>query len=104
MGRTGKSTVMPLADPTLRNAEAEEVLYKLFDGGGLHLLVHPNGGRYWRMDYRSNGKRGTLALGVYPAVSLAEARAKRDMTKKQIAAGINPGAQRKLDRLASTIS
>ncbi len=95
---------MPLTDTTLRNAKPKEVLYKLFDGGGLHLLVHPNGGRYWRMDYRSNGKRGTLALGVYPTVSLAEARAKRDKVKKQIAAGINPGAQRKLDRLASTIS
>ena len=95
---------MPLTDTTLRNAKPKEVLYKLFDGGGLHLLVRPNGGRYWRMDYRSNGKRGTLALGVYPTVSLAEARAKRDILKKQIAAGINPGVQRKLDRLASTIS
>ena len=94
---------MPLTDTTFRNAKPKEVLYKLFDGGGLHLLVHPNGGRYWRMDYRSNGKRGTLALGVYPTVSLAEARAKRDKAKKQIAAGINPAAQRKLDRLASKL-
>ena len=56
------------------------------------------------MDYRCAGKRGTLAFGVYPAVSLAEARDKRDAAKKQLAAGIDPAAQRKLDKIAAAIS
>ena len=47
---------------------------KLFDGGGLYLLVTAKGGKYWRLDYRFNGKRKTLALGVYPDVSLSDAR------------------------------
>ena len=92
---------MPLTDTTIRNAKPRKAFYKLFDGGGLYLIVHPNGGRYWRFDYRSGGKRGTLAFGVYPTVSLAEARDKRDKAKKQLATGINPSEQRKLDRLAA---
>src|SRR3977135_4159862 len=54
-------------------------LKKLVDGGGLHLLVNPDGARYWRMAYRYQGRQKTLALGVYPIVSLAEARTARDV-------------------------
>jgi hypothetical protein len=81
----------------LRNGE----WLKLSDGGGLYLLVRPDGARYWRMDYRWMGKRGTLAFGVYPTITLAEARQKREKAKKQIAAGVDPSAQRKLDKLTS---
>ena len=63
--------------------------YKLSDGGGLYLLVTTAGQRYWRMDYRFGEKRATAALGVYPTITLAEARAKRLEIKKQIAEGIN---------------
>jgi Arm DNA-binding domain len=56
------------------------------------------------MDYHWAGKRGTLAFGVYPAVSLAEAREKRNVAKKQFASGIDPGAQKKLDKIAAATS
>jgi integrase len=95
---------MPLTDITARKARGRKAPYKLADGRGLFLLVRPDGARYWRMDYRWAGKRRTLAFGVYPTVSLSEAREKRDRAKKQIAAGIDPSAQRKLDKLASTIA
>jgi hypothetical protein len=61
----------PLSDFSLRKLKPLAKPYKRFDGGGLHVLVSPDGARYWRMDYRFNGKRKTLALGVYPDVSLA---------------------------------
>lgn len=95
---------MPLADITVRNAKAKAKPYKLSDSGSLYLLVGPDGARYWRWDYRWAGKRKTLALGVYPAISLAEARDKRDLAKKQLAAGADPRTQRKLERLKSELA
>jgi hypothetical protein len=67
-------------------AKPKEKPYKLADGGGLYLLVNPNGSRYWRLKYRVAGKEKLLALGVYPEVTLADARAKRDEAKRGIAA------------------
>jgi integrase len=95
---------MPLTDLAVRNTAPKPSQYKVSDSGGLYLLIRPDGARYWRMDYRSGGKRGTLALGVYPSVSLAEAREKRDVAKKQLAAGIDPSVQRKLDKIAAAES
>jgi hypothetical protein len=91
---------MPPADIAIRKAAPKATPYKLTDGAGLYLLVRPDGARYWRMDYRWAGKRGTLALGVYTLVSLLEAREKRDRAKKQLAAGIDLSAQQKLDKVA----
>jgi len=68
---------------------------KHFDGGGLYLHVLPAGGRYWRAKYRHAGKEKTLSLGVYPDVTLAEARDKRDAARKLISTGIDPIAQRR---------
>ena len=59
---------MALTDTRIRNAKPKPKPYKLSDGGGMYLLVTPDGARYWRMDYRFAGKRRTLALGVYPIV------------------------------------
>jgi len=95
---------MPLNDVAVRNARGRAAPYKLSDGGALYVLVRPDGARYWRMDYRWHGKRRTLALGVYPHVSLSEARDKRDQTKKKLAAGIDPAAQRKREKLASKVA
>ena len=95
---------MPLTDVSVRRAKASSSPQKLADGGGLYLLVSPSGGRYWRMDYRWAGKRRTLAFGVYPTISLAEAREKREQAKKHLAIGIDPGAQRKLARHASAVA
>jgi hypothetical protein len=75
-------TNMPFTDATARNAKRSATMRKLSDGGGLHLLVQPTGSKLWRMAYRFAGKQKTLALGLYPAVSLAEARNGRDQAKK----------------------
>ena len=92
---------MPLTDVSVRKAKGRATPYKLTDGGGLYLLVHSGDARYWRMDYRWGGKRRTLAFGVYPSVSLAEAREKRNQAKKLLASGADPSARRKLERLAA---
>jgi integrase len=73
---------------------------KISDGGGLHLLVQPTGGRLWRLAYRFAGKQKTLALGAYPQVSLSDARAKRDDAKRLLATGADPSVKLRLDRMA----
>ena len=70
------------------------------DSGGLYLLQQPTGGKLWRMDYRHAGKRKTLALGAYPAVSLKDARARRDEAKKLLANGQDPGEVKKARKAA----
>lgn len=77
------------------NAKGKEKTYKLSDGGGLYLQVEPNGSRYWRLKYRFGGKEKRLSFGVYPTVTLAEARQKRDDAKKILAAGDDPGEVKK---------
>ena len=67
---------MKLTAAAVKAAETRTKEYKLADGRGLHLLVKPNGGKYWRMKYRYGGKEKQLALGVYPEISLAKAREK----------------------------
>ena len=61
---------MPLSDIAIRNAKPSEKSIKLTDGGGLYLLLKPNGAKWWRLDYRFSGKRKTLSMGVYPEVGL----------------------------------
>ncbi len=72
--------------------------YKLSDGGGLFLLVDTNGGRYWRLSYRYAGKQKTISLGVYPSVTLAEARSRREDAKLLLASGVDPSASRKAEK------
>ncbi|MBF0428877.1 MAG: DUF4102 domain-containing protein [Magnetococcales bacterium] len=86
---------MQLTNDSIKDIKASDRLIKLFDGGGMHLLITPAGGRYWRLNYRFDGKRKVIALGVYPTVSLEEARAKRDAAKTLLASGIDPSLQRK---------
>lgn len=81
---------MKLNARQIETAKPKEKPYKIADGGGLYLLVKTNGSRYWRLKYRIDGKEKLLALGVYPDVSLADARAKRDEARKGIAGGIDP--------------
>lgn len=83
---------MALTDLQVKNAKPTAKQYKLTDGGGLFMLVHANGGRYWRLAYRFGGKQKTLALGVYPDVSLADARERREQARKLLANGADPGA------------
>jgi integrase len=89
---------MKLKDITVRNAKPTAKPQKLSDGGGLHLLVQPNGSKLWRLAYRYGNKQKTLALGSYPSVTLADARTGRDEAKKLLARMIDPSAQRKTDR------
>jgi integrase len=72
---------------------------KLHDGGGLYLLVNPNGSRYWRYNYRFAGKRKTLALGVYPDVSLAAARKSHQTARETLASGTDPGEAKRIERI-----
>lgn len=86
-----------LTDPDIRNAKPKEKPYKLADGGGLFLLVNANGSKYWRMKYRYAGKEKLLALGVYPDVTLKQARQKREDARRKLADGIDPGELRKVE-------
>lgn len=95
---------MALTDLALRNAKPKEKAYKLFDGGGLHLVVNPNGSRLWRLAYRFAGKPKQLAFGPYPTTSLADARQKREDAKKLLLDGRDPSAARKLEKINAAIS
>jgi hypothetical protein len=91
---------MPLKDVSVRNAKRGPRPRKLSDGGGLYVLIQPTGSKLWRLAFRFAGKQKTLALGVYPTVSLEEARRHRDEAKKLLARSIDPSVQRKADRHA----
>lgn len=86
---------MALSDVKVRSAKPEAKAYKLTDGEGMVLLVHPNGSKYWRLRYRFGGKEKMLALGKYPEVSLADARGRRDEARKLIANGVDPSENKK---------
>ncbi|MET0108594.1 MAG: integrase arm-type DNA-binding domain-containing protein [Candidatus Thiodiazotropha sp.] len=91
---------MALTDTAIRKAKPHDKARKLFDGGGLFLLINPNGSKYWRFKYRFHGVEKLLALGVYPDVSLKSARDKRDAARQQIADGIDPSEARKAEKAA----
>jgi integrase len=86
---------MPLKDTTVRNAKSRAKKYKVFDGDGLYLEVVPTGAKYWRMKYFFAGKEKCLALGVYPHVTLADARERRAQARKVLASGNDPGEVKK---------
>lgn len=81
---------MALTELKAKNAKPSEKIQKLTDSDGLVLLIKPSGAKYWRLNYRFNGKQKTLALGKYPYVSLSEARELRLKYKKMIYSGIDP--------------
>jgi integrase len=89
-----------LKDVAVRNAKASAKPRKLSDGGGLHVLIQPTGSKLWRLAYRFAGKQKTLALGVYPAISLEDARRRRDEARKLLARYVDPSVQRKADKQA----
>jgi len=89
-----------LKDIAVRNAKPAGKPRKLCDAGGLHVLIQPTGSKLWRLAYRFAGKQKTLALGVYPIVSLEEARSRREEAKKLLARSVDPSVQRKTERQA----
>ncbi|WP_226053201.1 integrase arm-type DNA-binding domain-containing protein [Dickeya chrysanthemi] len=88
---------MKLNARQVETAKPKEKTYKMADGGGLYLEITPRGSKYWRMKYRrpDDKKEDRLAFGVWPTVTLAEARAKRDEAKKLLVQGIDPKAEQK---------
>jgi len=91
---------MALSDTAIRKAKPTDKPQKVTDGGGLYLLLNPNGSKWWRLKYRYEGKEKLLSLGVYPDTGLADAREKRDAARKLLAAGVDPGSQRKAQKAA----
>ena len=88
-------TEKKLDDLTIKHAEIRRTPYKITDGKGLFVFVHPNGSKYWRYRYRFAGKQKLLAIGVYPEVSLSEARKKLDEARTKQRNGIDPSAEKK---------
>ena len=90
--------VLPLTDVQIRNARPKEKNFKLSDGDGLYLEVLPTGGKSWRMKYRLGGIEKRLVFGLWPDVSLKQARQLREDTRSLLAEGVDPGAKRKRDK------
>jgi len=95
---------MALTDVKVRSVKPTDKAFKLTDGEGMHLMMHPNGSKCWRLQYRFDGKQKTLAQGVYPEISLSEARQRRDEAKRKIANGIEPSEQKKVDKQTRKIA
>ncbi|ECI0386989.1 DUF4102 domain-containing protein, partial [Salmonella enterica subsp. arizonae] len=91
---------MPLNDMQIRRAKPEAKAYTLGDGQGLSLLIEPNGSKSWRFRYRFAGKPKMISLGVYPTITLADARSRRDDARKLVAEGKNPSEVRKERKIA----
>lgn len=86
---------MKLTNISCNSAKPKDKPYKLADGGGLHLLVNPNGSKLWRLKYRHLGKEKLLSFGQYPLVTLAEAREERDKAKKLLNSEADPMQDKK---------
>jgi integrase len=90
-----------LSEVKVRRARRRTKPYKLYDGDGLYLLVHPNGSRYWRIKYRIAGKERLYAVGLYPDVGLAKARESADKARRLITSGVDPVHERRAQRASS---
>lgn len=97
------SPKLALTNTHIKAAKSRSGNYKMADGGGMYLLVKKNGHKYWRLDYRFRGKRKTLALGVYPEISLKDAREKRRQARLQLEKGRDPAEIRKEEKLARQV-
>jgi integrase len=91
---------MALSDIAIRNAKPAEKDVYLFDGGGMFLLIKPNGAKWWRLKYRHGGKNKLLSLGVYPETGLKQAREERDKARELLRQGVDPSTERKRDKQA----
>lgn len=90
---------MALTDLSVRAAKAGPTVQKLSDGRGLQLHITPTGSKLWRWAYRYDGKQKLMALGIYPDISLAQARQAADAARKLLAVDVDPMAQRKVDKI-----
>ena len=94
---------MALTDTAAKNAKPTDKPRKVMDEKGLFLLVTPNGGKWWRLRYKFDGKEKLLSLGTYPEVGLKAARKKRDEARELIAAGVDPGENRKAQKASNRL-
>ena len=92
-----------LTEKEVNKAKPSDTPYKIADGGGMYLLVKPTGGKYWHLAYRFNNKQKLLALGVYPDVTLKEARIKREAARKLLQEGLDPSETKKEDKRLSIL-
>lgn len=92
---------MALTDPKVKQAKPENKSYKLSDEKGLFLLVMPGGAKYWRMKYRFAGREKMLSIGVYPEISLKQARVARDEARALLADNKDPSAKKRERKLAT---
>jgi integrase len=92
---------MTLTNLQIAKAQSKEKPYKLADGGGLFLLVKPNGSKLWQQKYRHHGRERLLSHGPYPEVTLALARKKRDAARSSIEEGGDPATEKKLERISA---
>lgn len=99
-----KKRAVQLTDAVCRNAKGETKRYRLADSGGLCLRVWPNGGKYWILRYRIGGKEKNLSLGIYPDVSLVEARDARDAAKHLLNKGVDPAIAKLQHKLKNKTS
>ena len=95
---------MPLTDTACKNAKPTDKARKMADGHGLYLEVMPSGARYWRLKYRFMEKEKRLALGVYPDVTLGQARQKGEGARKLLANGVDPSFAKKEQKRQSTLN
>jgi integrase len=100
----GKVMIHKLAATAVRQAKPKDKAYKMTDGKGLYLLVHPQSGKYWRYDYRFTGKRKTLSLGVFPDVSLSDARTLHQKAREKLGSGIDPSEVKRVDKLTKNLA
>ncbi|MEA3197646.1 MAG: hypothetical protein QOF32_1698 [Gammaproteobacteria bacterium] len=89
-----------LSNLLIEKTKPQAKIQRLSDGRGMYLEISPTGGKWWRFKYRLAGKEKRISLGVYPDVPLAAAREKREEARRQVAAGIDPGEQRKAAKVA----
>lgn len=94
---------MSLTDKGILALKRRIKKYKIFDGDGLYLLVHPKGGNYWYMKYHFNGRPKEVSFGTYPDVSLKMARERREEARKQLAQNLSPQAEKRASRAARNI-
>ncbi len=94
--------IVPLTEAKVRTAKPKKSPQKLFDGGGLFLLVTPSGGKLWNLKYRFNGKEKKLSIGSYPEISLAEARQRKEEARTLLANEVDPGEIKKAQQAAES--
>ncbi|MDA8126076.1 MAG: integrase arm-type DNA-binding domain-containing protein [Deltaproteobacteria bacterium] len=93
--------ITPLSEVKVRNSKPLDNAYKLYDGGGLFLLVTPSGGKLWHFKYRFDEKEKKLSFGTYPEISLADARQRREEARQKLAHDIDPGALKRAQKQAA---